>query len=194
MENCSKCKSSHVSATNRYKYHDTYDCLCCGNWWHRRIETCCRKQFLIVTQCHKFSPNTRLYEECTHCGGCMNRNTPLSFKKYSHEIEGPFYDVYFEEWKREYQEEGRLLFEAKANFNYLNSKYFKYKNYLLSVEWKEKRWLVLERDNSLCQHCKTATAENIHHLKYDNLFNEPLEDLLSLCMPCHEKEHQSPID
>ncbi|WP_377477665.1 HNH endonuclease [Olivibacter oleidegradans] len=83
--------------------------------------------------------------------------------------------------------------KQKPNFNYLNSKYYKYKNYLLSVEWKEKRRLVLERDNSLCQHCMTATAENIHHLKYDNLFNEPLEDLLSLCKPCHEKEHQSPI-
>lgn len=193
MEKCSKCSALNTLINEEYKYHNTYNCLSCGNWWYCRIDTCCRKPYLIVTQCHKFSPHTRLYRQCTNCGGCLNRTKPLKFKDYDDEIEGLFYDEYFEDWKKEYNEEAAYIYKNQCFANYLNSHYYKYKSYLLSSEWKNKRDEVMKRDKSLCQHCKVAPADDVHHLTYDNLFDEPLDDLLSLCRSCHANEHKSDL-
>ena len=64
----------------------------------------------------------------------------------------------------------------------------KYYMYLFSKEWKARRTLVLSRDNYKCTSCGKK-AHSIHHLTYKNIFNEPLEDLTSLCKSCHEKVH-----
>ena len=64
-----------------------------------------------------------------------------------------------------------------------------YKAYLKSPEWKEKRLEVLRRDKFICQKCKKEWATEVHHLTYKNIYNERLEDLLSVCKGCHEKIH-----
>jgi hypothetical protein len=48
----------------------------------------------------------------------------------------------------------------------------------------------LERDNYLCQACLTNRAEQIHHLTYNNIYDEPLYELLSVCKRCHIKIEQ----
>ena len=64
-----------------------------------------------------------------------------------------------------------------------------YNEYMLSPEWSAKRRLVLDRDNHRCtarmKGCE-AVADQVHHLTYDNAFNEPLFDLTSVCRHCHE--------
>lgn len=65
-----------------------------------------------------------------------------------------------------------------------------YLEYLNSDQWKERRKLVLERDNNTCQLCKKETEIDIHHLHYDNLFNELLDGLQALCRDCHAKLHE----
>jgi hypothetical protein len=107
-------------------------------------------------------------------------------------ISGDFNTEAFNLWKKNRQEEGQILYEAKKISNFLNSKYYKYLEYLASDAWKQKRVLVLKRDLGLCQKCKTNPAREIHHIKYDNLFNEPLDDLISFCKACHIAEHKSP--
>jgi 5-methylcytosine-specific restriction endonuclease McrA len=61
--------------------------------------------------------------------------------------------------------------------------------YMASNAWWAKRCLVLERDAYRCQArlpgC-TRRADEVHHLTYDNLGNEPLWDLISVCTSCHE--------
>lgn len=63
----------------------------------------------------------------------------------------------------------------------------KYNEYLNSEKWKVKRKKVLERDNYLCQACLTNKAEQIHHLTYNNIYDEPLYELISVCKRCHIK-------
>lgn len=62
--------------------------------------------------------------------------------------------------------------------------------YLESDAWKEKRIEVLERDEHRCVQCKKAPATEVHHKTYDdNIGNEPLSDLESLCTSCHKVKH-----
>ena len=63
------------------------------------------------------------------------------------------------------------------------------KAYLSSPEWKAKRKLVLKRDNYTCQGCGSIGALECHHIRYDNLTQEPLEDLVMLCRKCHGAIH-----
>jgi hypothetical protein len=62
----------------------------------------------------------------------------------------------------------------------------KYSEYLRSDSWKNRRLLVLERDNYMCQACLSNIADEVHHLTYKHVFNEPLFDLISVCKPCHD--------
>lgn len=63
-----------------------------------------------------------------------------------------------------------------------------YALYLESSEWKAKQRAVLKRDDYRCTIC-SAPAEHIHHLTYDRIFDEPLYDLVSVCIACHEIIH-----
>ena len=65
----------------------------------------------------------------------------------------------------------------------------KYHQYLLSDEWKKKRDLVVQRDQKKCTKCGSVKYLNVHHLRYDNIFNEPIEDLVTLCRDCHQVAH-----
>jgi len=65
-----------------------------------------------------------------------------------------------------------------------------------SREWRAKRSAILKRDNNECQHCKTAgsyhAAEEVHHIKH--LRHEPSlalidNNLISLCIACHNVQH-----
>jgi len=62
-----------------------------------------------------------------------------------------------------------------------------YMDYLKSDKWLNKRSLVLKRDNYLCQACLENKAFQVHHLTYENIYDEPMFDLISVCVPCHEK-------
>jgi len=64
-----------------------------------------------------------------------------------------------------------------------------YQEYLHSPQWHEKRKLILNRCNSICEECKSKPVVEIHHLTYERTGNELLEDLIGLCKDCHEKKH-----
>lgn len=68
-----------------------------------------------------------------------------------------------------------------------------YRKYLKSKEWKSIRVEVLHRDRNRCTGCNTYSNNGrgleIHHLTYKNIFNEDLEDLVTLCTECHKKAH-----
>jgi predicted transcriptional regulator len=66
-----------------------------------------------------------------------------------------------------------------------------YLDYLLSDEWKDKANKVKERDGNQCVQCGSDKQLEVHHLTYDNIYEEPLEDLVTLCHTCHEKEHHA---
>ena len=65
-----------------------------------------------------------------------------------------------------------------------------YQTYLRSPEWKTKRKEKLESCQYKCE-CEGGCyreATQIHHLHYDTLGSENLEDLQALCAKCHMKK------
>jgi 5-methylcytosine-specific restriction endonuclease McrA len=65
-----------------------------------------------------------------------------------------------------------------------------YESYILSYEWKTLRQKVLRRDGYRCTKCNSKKKLHVHHKTYKRLFNEHLEDLVTLCKHCHEKVHE----
>jgi len=65
----------------------------------------------------------------------------------------------------------------------------RYRNYLDSKVWKQKRKEVLKRDNNRCAHCG-ARATQVHHKWYaQKKGTEPLEALEAICNNCHRSLH-----
>lgn len=64
-----------------------------------------------------------------------------------------------------------------------------YDAYMESDAWWERREKRLELDSYQCQAqlagCKTY-AQHVHHLSYANLGDEPLWELVSVCVSCHD--------
>ena len=71
-------------------------------------------------------------------------------------------------------------------FYYTNSRYI---SYLHSKEWRAKRRQVIKRCNDTCERCGKFRVAEVHHLTYERVYEELLEDLQGLCKPCHAFEH-----
>lgn len=64
----------------------------------------------------------------------------------------------------------------------------RYPNYLRTEHWLDFReGALLARP--FCQVCETAESKQVHHLTYDYLGRERMEDVLVLCASCHQKWH-----
>ncbi len=62
-----------------------------------------------------------------------------------------------------------------------------YRKYMQSKAWKEKRQAKLDACSGKCE-CEGGCireATQVHHLHYDSLGNEGLDDLQALCPKCH---------
>ena len=64
-----------------------------------------------------------------------------------------------------------------------------YKLYKESPEWKATRERRKRMDNYQCRKCGARSMLEVHHLTYEHLGNEPMEDLITLCHDCHYREH-----
>jgi hypothetical protein len=58
--------------------------------------------------------------------------------------------------------------------------------YYASREWALLKERVRERSGGNCERCGDRPYEQTHHLTYERLGNELLEDLQGLCAQCHE--------
>lgn len=65
-----------------------------------------------------------------------------------------------------------------------------YSQKLKSPKWQRKRLEILQRDDFTCQMCSdTENQLQIHHKNYTGEpYEAPLEDLVTLCLHCHEAE------
>lgn len=65
-----------------------------------------------------------------------------------------------------------------------------YYAHLMSQRWRDTREIKLEQTDGRCEKCgKRKQHMNVHHLTYENVYNERLEDLQVLCRRCHKDEH-----
>ena len=64
---------------------------------------------------------------------------------------------------------------------------FNYQRYLASREWALLKKKVRERSGGLCErgHVDPVKATAVHHLTYERIGQEWLEDLLHVCDACH---------
>lgn len=61
-----------------------------------------------------------------------------------------------------------------------------YQSYLASREWSLLREQVRERSRNECERCWVAPQQAVHHMTYENVGHETLDELLAVCNPCHE--------
>jgi hypothetical protein len=75
---------------------------------------------------------------------------------------------------------------------YLTSRNYKmvYNNYLKSQEWYNLKNLALKYSNYKCSKCDASENLNIHHLNYNNIGNEEISDLITVCNSCHKEFHK----
>ena len=59
-----------------------------------------------------------------------------------------------------------------------------YSRYLVTRRWQARRRLVLMRDGGRCRRCGRR-GNQVHHLTYERVGHEHLDDLVLLCGPCH---------
>jgi hypothetical protein len=65
----------------------------------------------------------------------------------------------------------------------------KYKTYLNSSKWHDKRSRKLVEAKNRCQLCYATGNLHVHHRTYQRIFEEWLSDLIVLCSSCHAKFH-----
>lgn len=67
-----------------------------------------------------------------------------------------------------------------------------YSEKLKHPKWQKKRLEILQRDNFTCRHCgDTETTLHVHHEKYTgkNPWDADNDDLITICLDCHEVNH-----
>ena len=65
----------------------------------------------------------------------------------------------------------------------------RYTAYLATDRWHQKRAMVMQRANGLCEGCRMRPATQVHHLTYDHMGDELLFELVAICGVCHRKLH-----
>lgn len=190
MENqsnaCPKCnaelKIQHLG------YNDFHYCMNCGEYCVAiPLDKCCQNPYIQVKQ-HEIAGGFQLRKQCMTCG-CIQGQ---SLKKADYPNHQRFeltnklrHDQYLDLRYKEGADR-KAQYIAYFNKNRESAKLRQYDNYLQSPEWANKRQLVLQRDNFICQCCLQPKATQVHHLTYTHLYNEPLFELVAICVPCHE--------
>jgi hypothetical protein len=67
----------------------------------------------------------------------------------------------------------------------------RYSRYLKSHTWEQRRQGALKRAEGKCQLCPATTRLQVHHVTYDRVGCEQIEDLRVLCEPCHKEIHRN---
>ena len=60
-----------------------------------------------------------------------------------------------------------------------------YGEYLKSKEWAAKASEAKERDGFKCRLCNSEMRLQVHHRTYERVGSESIDDLTTLCGPCH---------
>ena len=199
---CPNCHSTVVKIS--YTYHNLFFCENCYKYcqfiYNKNYDRdCCEtpdKKYVKYILSNKAEA---IREQCFSCGYLHGKsharkdvpnvsNVPI----YSELLVSKYYENRTElgnkiraEYKY-YHDEIRPKIIEQGHSNTKEESKKDYHEYLKSDEWREKRALVLKRDNNICQSCMVNKAQDVHHLTYKFIFNEPIFTLVSVCRPCHE--------
>lgn len=92
---------------------------------------------------------------------------------------------------REFKRKKKIKARPKTN---TKEKYWArsipYVDYLKSEHWIRKKKQALKFYHNECSVCKSREYLQVHHLNYDNLGYESMNDLTILCKECHKNHHE----
>lgn len=188
FKDCSKEKKEHTGKFDVY-----IECTSCFHGMRKELDSCCIKPDKIFVNLPRADSKPTKREYCRNCG----TTSPVIKMDPSNEyLTLPVLDKLVQKDTQscrqnrsadffQYLKQRREEMLEKRNDEFWS----KYTLYLNSDDWKNKRSLVLKRDNNICQACLTNAANQVHHLTYERVFNEPLFDLVSICNTCHDKIH-----
>jgi hypothetical protein len=71
-------------------------------------------------------------------------------------------------------------------FNHVDQRY---KDYMVSKEWRKFRKKILGKRNK-CENCGDTGELQVHHLTYERFTEELETDVMVLCLNCHEETHR----
>ena len=75
-----------------------------------------------------------------------------------------------------------------SNYTYKEIRRFKYQKYLKSEDWLKRRNELIKAKGE-CRMCGTKKRLLCHHLNYNCLGTETLDDVWVVCLRCHNKIH-----
>jgi hypothetical protein len=135
--------------------------------------------------------------QCKHCGRPAERMGWLGAAKSMEFHQQPLCEAvpYEDDFTREKAAERNAFYwKRRDDFNEAKRREFFdwYNRYLASSAWQEIRAAALARDGHACRGC-SAPAAQVHHLTYARVGYEHLDDLLSVCVSCHEEIHRRPL-
>lgn len=185
LKDCPFCGKELTIETTKYFISEC--CEHCLKYWKIKNYKCCDNPELNTVK-HIVSNGTiHAKKQCKNCGQIGE-----SIGGYSLRQRKALPELDHHSRKRGQREYWETLCKFRNNRKRENSIIWwsNYQAYMKSDAWKEKRKMALIRDNYTCQICLDSQAEQVHHLSYDNFGNEPLEDLLSVCKPCHDYLHE----
>ena len=127
-------------------------------------------------------------QQCQRCGAKTSNPAPHreALANYGAQPPPRFDDELEERWQL-MMEEAREGVMQKFEDEF----WAEYRIYLKSQAWKAKCQAVIKRAKGVCEGCCNAPAQQVHHLSYDNVFDELLFQLVALCTPCHTRLHES---
>jgi len=100
------------------------------------------------------------------------------------------YDYYNSIRQRLYKKRIELYTEYQKLFAEVNSEWWDlYNEYLNSDQWLKLKENVKDRDGNKCVNCGSTISLHVHHFHYDNVGDEDLDDLITVCYECHKKIH-----
>ena len=130
----------------------------------------------------------RIGWECASCFQCITK--PLGIKRAIKEFGLTEFQILHLPLRMIEIDLDRVINVRRELYKKQKQKWWSwYNDYLSSLYWLEKREAVLKRDNNKCCICG-GLANQVHHLTYQRVGNELLDDLISICAQCHTNLHQ----
>jgi len=191
ISECKHCQSDKIHYKEN-EFETGYYCQNCDiiHVEKKQFEGCCN--YVDIQTMQVATANGFSYRNI--CQNCYS--TIATIKKTDKPI-GKLIDISLDELNnRKYGTNKNIIYgellnlKNEFNKNKESAFWLSYSEYLKSDKWQLKRKKVLERDKYICQACLTNKAEQAHHLTYKNVFDEPLFQLTSVCIRCHDKLHE----
>lgn len=195
---CPKC--GHELTFETTDFFKTEICENCFD--HARItslEGCCKNPSLHKVKLITSAGTIQVRNQCQSCGkvssesiGGIEKNVRENLPPVDESLKEKYHETTNQVVRNFYSNISAKKHEIyTTEFESNKREWFdKYTRYLQSPEWKNKRELVLKRDNYKCQACLTGLATQVHHKSYefvDLSGSEPCFDLISVCYPCHTR-------